>query len=165
MGMRVIVVAGALGALLALVGGAPAASRPHAMSHEMTHGALSASRPHAMSHSAAAAAPAATNAVAITVKEWSVAASTKSITAGKVTFVVRNAGTMKHEFVVIRSNKHHHLLPMHGAQASEVGAKGEIEPFGPGTSSSATCRATTRRASTWPSRSYLQPRTQRRRRT
>jgi len=119
--VRVTVLAGALGTLLALAGGAPAASRPHSMMH-----------------SAVPSTPAAAASVAIVVKEWSVAASTKSITAGKVTFVVRNAGKMKHEFVVIRSNRHHHLLQMHGQQASEVGVKGEIEPFGPGTTKSLT---------------------------
>lgn len=115
MHLRVTVLAGALGALLALAGGAPAASKPSAASGPV-----------------ARATPAAATAVSIVVKEWSIAASTKSITAGKVTFVVRNAGKMKHEFVVIRSNRHHHLLPMKGRQASEVGVKGEIEPFGPG---------------------------------
>ncbi len=116
MHVRITVLAGALGALLALAGGAPAASTPN-----------STSGPVALS------TPAAATAVAIVLKEWSIAASTKSITAGKVTFVVRNAGKMKHEFVVIRSARHHHLLQMTGQQASEVGVKGEIEPFGPGT--------------------------------
>lgn len=115
MGMRLTIVAGVLGVLLALVGGAPAASKSHPMSHAATR-----------------AAPAAGASVAIVVKEWSVAASAKSITAGKVTFVVRNAGKMKHEFVVVRSNAHHHLLPMSGKQAREAGVRGEIEPFGPG---------------------------------
>ena len=115
MPVRVTVLVGALGALLALAGGAPAASTPN-----------STSGPVALS------TPAAPTAVAIVVKEWSIAASTKSITAGKVTFVVRNAGKMKHEFVVMRSNRHHHLLQMVGQQASEVGVKGEIEEFAAG---------------------------------
>jgi uncharacterized cupredoxin-like copper-binding protein len=113
--VRVTVLAGVLGALLAVVGGAPAASRPHSMSHPAAH-----------------STPAAATAVAIVLKEWSIAASTKSITAGKVTFVVRNAGKMKHEFVVMRSARHHHLLQMKGQQASEAGAKGEIEEFAAG---------------------------------
>ena len=115
MHVRVTVLAGVLGALLALVGGAPAAGAPSSTSGPV-----------------ALAKPAAATAVAIVMKEWSIAASTKSITAGKVTFVVRNAGKMKHEFVVMRSTRHHHLLQMNGQQASEVGVKGEIEPFGPG---------------------------------
>lgn len=117
MGVRVAVLVGVLGLLFALVGSAPAASKP----------------PNSVTRTTVYFTPAAATAVGIVVKEWSVAASTKSITAGKVTFVVRNAGTMKHEFVVIRSNLHHHLLQMSGQQASEVGVKGEIEPFGPGT--------------------------------
>ncbi len=70
--------------------------------------------------------------VNIAMKDRSFQASAQTVPAGRVTFVVRNAGTMKHEFVVLRTNRHHHLLPMKSRQASEVGAKGEIEEFAPG---------------------------------
>ena len=113
--VRVAVLAGALGTLLALAGGAPAASTPNSASGPVAH-----------------STPAAATKVAIVVKEWSIAASANSTTAGKVTFVVRNAGTMEHEFVVIRTSKAPSALPMKGRQASEAGAKGEIEEFGPG---------------------------------
>ena len=116
MHLRVAGLAGALGALLALVGGASGAA----------NAPVSASGPVARS------APAAAATVSIVLKEWSIAASAKSIPAGKVTFVVRNAGKMKHEFVVIRSARHHHQLQAKGQQASEVGVKGEIEGFAPG---------------------------------
>ena len=65
-------------------------------------------------------------------KDRSFQSSTRTVPAGKVTFVVRNAGKKKHEFVVIRSDRHHHQLQAKGQQASEVGVKGEIEGFAPG---------------------------------
>lgn len=69
--------------------------------------------------------------VSVVLKEWTLKASAQRVPAGKVTFVVRNAGKMKHEFVVIRTNAAPNALPMKGAQAREAGAK-RIEAFGPG---------------------------------
>lgn len=74
----------------------------------------------------------AASSVSVVLKEWTLKASAQRVPAGKVTFVVRNAGKMKHEFVVIRTNAAAKALPMKGQQASEAGAKGEIEAFGPG---------------------------------
>ena len=52
---------------------------------------------------------------------------------GKVTFVVRNAGKLDHEFVVIRSNKAAGQLAKSGAEeAPEKGAVGEIAEIAPG---------------------------------
>ena len=68
----------------------------------------------------------------VVMKEWSFKASAQTVSAGRVTFVVRNAGTMEHGFVVIRTNSGPHALPMKGQQASEAGSKGEIEEFAPG---------------------------------
>lgn len=76
------------------------------------------------------AAPAAS--VTVVMKDRSFQASTRTVPAGKVTFVVRNAGAMAHEFVVIRTNRLPSALPMKGHKASEAGAKGEIEAFAPG---------------------------------
>ncbi len=70
--------------------------------------------------------------VNVAMKDRSFQSSTRTVPAGKVTFIVRNAGTMEHEFVVLRTDRHHHLLSMKGQQASEVGAKGEIEEFAAG---------------------------------
>jgi uncharacterized cupredoxin-like copper-binding protein len=70
--------------------------------------------------------------VSVVMKDRSFALSVRAVAAGKVTFVVRNAGTMKHEFVVIRTNAAARALPMKGNQASEAGAKGEIEGVQPG---------------------------------
>jgi len=77
------------------------------------------------------ASPAAST-VNVVMKDRSFQSSTRTVPAGKVTFVVRNAGTMEHEFVVLRTDKHHHLLSMRSQQASEVGARGEIEEFAAG---------------------------------
>lgn len=85
---------------------------------------------------AEASTPAAAQAstVKVVIKEWSFKASTASVRAGKVTFVVRNAGTMKHEFVVLRTDRAPRALAMKGKQAVEAGMKGEIEEFKPGLS-------------------------------
>ena len=70
--------------------------------------------------------------VNVVMKDRSFQSSTRTVSAGKVTFVVRNAGTMEHEFVVLRTNRSPRALLMKGAQASDVGAKGEIEEFAAG---------------------------------
>ena len=52
---------------------------------------------------------------------------------GKVTFVVKNAGKLDHEFVVIRSNKAAGQLAKAGTEeAPEKGAVGEIAEIAPG---------------------------------
>ena len=58
--------------------------------------------------------------------------SVRTVPAGKVTFVVRNAGTMVHEFLVLKTDKAAGALPMKGQRASEAGAKGEIGEFAAG---------------------------------
>ena len=64
--------------------------------------------------------------------EYKMTLSTKQVPAGKVTFVVRNAGQKEHEFVVIRTNREPDALPVKAYKASEEGSQGEIEEFGPG---------------------------------
>jgi uncharacterized cupredoxin-like copper-binding protein len=66
--------------------------------------------------------------------EWDIlpVATTKAH-PGKVTFVVRNAGKLTHEFVVIKIGKlAGNLAPPGEAEASEKGAAGEIEELNPG---------------------------------
>ncbi len=70
--------------------------------------------------------------VTLVMKDRSFKASAQVVAAGKVTFVVRNTGTMAHEFVVVKTNKPPRALPMRGQQASEAGSKGEIEEFASG---------------------------------
>ena len=54
---------------------------------------------------AAAPAPAAAGRIGVTLKEYSVAPSPAVGKAGRVTFNVRNSGSIPHEFVVLRTAK------------------------------------------------------------
>ena len=64
--------------------------------------------------------------------EWKISLSAKTVPAGKVTFVVKNAGFKLHEFIVIRTNLAPNALPLKGSRASEAGSLGEIQEFRPG---------------------------------
>lgn len=86
----------------------------------------------ASTHSVQAPSSSAASAANVVMKDRSLKASVQTVSSGKVTFAVRNAGSMKHGFLVLRTEKHHHLLAMSGRQASEVGAKGRIVEFAPG---------------------------------
>ena len=54
------------------------------------------------------------------------------VAAGKVTFVVRDVGHLKHEFVVIKTKRAASKLPVKGTRAVETGRVGKIAAFGPG---------------------------------
>ena len=64
----------------------------------------------------------------LTVKlsEFKVVPAKKSISHGKVTFNVKNVGTMEHELVVIKTNKKAADLAK-GGKANEKGSVGEVE--------------------------------------
>jgi uncharacterized cupredoxin-like copper-binding protein len=66
--------------------------------------------------------------------EWDILPLTATKTkAARVTFVVRNAGKMTHEFVVMRTAKSAGSLAAPSAlEAPETGAVGEIEEIKPG---------------------------------
>jgi uncharacterized cupredoxin-like copper-binding protein len=66
--------------------------------------------------------------------EWDILPLTATKTeAARVTFVVRNAGKMTHEFVVMRTAKAAGSLAAPSAvEAPETGAVGEIEEIKPG---------------------------------
>jgi uncharacterized cupredoxin-like copper-binding protein len=68
--------------------------------------------------------------------EWDIIPQNASKSHGplpQVTFVVKNAGKLEHEFVVIRTNKAAGRLARSGAkEAPEKGAVGEIEEIAPG---------------------------------
>lgn len=66
--------------------------------------------------------------------EWDILPVTATKTgATRVTFVVRNAGKLTHEFVVLRTAKSAGSLAARGAdEAPESGARGEIEEIKPG---------------------------------
>jgi len=42
--------------------------------------------------------------VAVTIKQWSITPSATTIRGGKITFTVKNEGTIAHEFVVLRTD-------------------------------------------------------------
>ena len=70
--------------------------------------------------------------VKVTMSEWKMRVVPGKATAGKVTFVVKNAGHKRHEFVVIKTNVPPSALPQKNGRASEKGSKGEIERIQPG---------------------------------
>jgi uncharacterized cupredoxin-like copper-binding protein len=72
--------------------------------------------------------------IKVTMVEWDILpVTTTKAHPGKVTFVVRNAGKLTHEFVVIKVGKLAGNLAAPGeAEASEKGAVGEIGEVKPG---------------------------------
>jgi uncharacterized cupredoxin-like copper-binding protein len=83
-----------------------------------------------IAQSGAAAAPSApvaaqSGTVSVTLREFTLRPSPATAAAGTVTFRVRNAGRIKHEFVVLRTTKRAANL-LKGAEASEAGNVGEI---------------------------------------
>jgi uncharacterized cupredoxin-like copper-binding protein len=89
---------------------------------------------------AGAAAPAgAARTIAVTLKEFSVSPQPGTGRAGRVTFDVRNTGTVKHEFVVLRTNKPAAGL-RRGSEADETGNVGEIGDLQPGASKTLALR-------------------------
>ena len=83
----------------------------------------------------AVAAPAASQApsnVSVVLTEWKLTPSAAVIKSGKVTFVVKNDGTLDHEFVVLRTDAHHHAIAVKKGQAVETGLAGETKTVAPG---------------------------------
>jgi uncharacterized cupredoxin-like copper-binding protein len=75
---------------------------------------------------AAPARPAApVHATNVTMREFTIAPGPSQVGAGKTTFTVHNGGQIKHEFVVIRTDKPASSL-LKGAEADETGNVGEI---------------------------------------
>jgi uncharacterized cupredoxin-like copper-binding protein len=74
----------------------------------------------------------------VTMDEFTLKASPKSVTAGKVTFSVKNAGSDRHELVVIKTTKAASKLPVSGGRASEKGKVGEADNIAGGKSKSLT---------------------------
>lgn len=70
--------------------------------------------------------------VKVTMTEWKMRVAPGKAAAGKVMFVVNNAGKKRHEFVVIKTNLAPTALPVKNSRASEKGHVGEIERVEPG---------------------------------
>ena len=77
--------------------------------------------------------------VAVQVDEFSVFPATQGAPKGKVRFVVTNVGTIKHEFVVLKTAKPAGSL-LEGNEANESGAVGEIDGVPPGQARTLTLR-------------------------
>jgi uncharacterized cupredoxin-like copper-binding protein len=74
----------------------------------------------------------------VTLREFKVSPSPKSVSHGKVTFTVSNKGDMEHELVVIKTSKSASKLPVSGNRASEKGAVGEVQDIAGGKSKKLT---------------------------
>ncbi len=73
--------------------------------------------------------------VTVSLKEWSVEASVQQVKPGTVTFSVTNAGTMPHDFVVIKSDLPPEQLPVDAdgrVIESKVNTLGRIDAFAAG---------------------------------
>jgi uncharacterized cupredoxin-like copper-binding protein len=70
--------------------------------------------------------------VNVTEKEFTMKPSPASAKPGVVTFRVRNAGKLAHEFVVLKTNIAPGKLPVRGTKAREPGRLGKIPEFKPG---------------------------------
>ena len=79
----------------------------------------------------AAATPAPVHKSRVTMREFTIAPAPAQLSAGKATFTVSNAGQVKHEFVVLRTDKSAGSL-LKGNEADEAGNVGEIPNLPPG---------------------------------
>jgi uncharacterized cupredoxin-like copper-binding protein len=80
--------------------------------------------------------------VSVTLKEFTVSASTHVVSAGAVTFVAKNTGKLSHELVVVKTNAAPKALRVKASKASEVGVKGRIRTFAPGATKKLTLTLT-----------------------
>jgi uncharacterized cupredoxin-like copper-binding protein len=78
--------------------------------------------------------------VPVSLIEWKLVPGQVTVRAGRVSFVVRNDGTMAHEFLVLRSDRHHHSLKVKGGKAVEAGRLGKIPQIPTGTSKRITLK-------------------------
>jgi uncharacterized cupredoxin-like copper-binding protein len=78
--------------------------------------------------------------IPVTEKEWGVTPRPASARAGSITFVVKNIGHLKHEFLVLRTRTPAAKLRTSGARAVAVGRVGKIVQFGPGQTRRLTLR-------------------------
>jgi uncharacterized cupredoxin-like copper-binding protein len=82
----------------------------------------------------AANSDAASKSTTVTLSDFKVSSSPKSVSAGKVSFNVKNKGDMEHELVIIKTNTRASKLRVSGSRASDKGEVGEIEDVAAGKS-------------------------------
>jgi uncharacterized cupredoxin-like copper-binding protein len=80
------------------------------------------------------------SAVSVALVEWKLLPAQVIVRAGRVTFVVRNDGTMDHEFLVLHSDRHHHSLAVKKGRAVETGRLGKIPRIPKGTTKRITLK-------------------------
>lgn len=78
--------------------------------------------------------------VSLTLTEWKLTPGQVTVRPGRISFVVRNDGTMAHEFVVLKSHLHHHTLKVKGGKAVETTRVGRIRQIPSGTSKRITLK-------------------------
>jgi uncharacterized cupredoxin-like copper-binding protein len=64
--------------------------------------------------------------VNVKLSDFKVQAAPSSAAHGRVTFVVKNAASMEHQLLVIKTTHRANALPMKNGRASESGSKGEV---------------------------------------
>ena len=74
----------------------------------------------------------------VAMDEFTLKASPKSVSAGKVTFSVKNSGSDRHELVVLKTATAASKLPVSGGRASEKGRVGAAKNIAAGKSKSLT---------------------------
>lgn len=72
--------------------------------------------------------------VSVVLDEWKLVPSRTAVPAGRVTFAVRNEGSLAHELVVLRSDRRAGKLPVKGGKAVEAGRRGRISKIPAGAS-------------------------------
>jgi len=82
--------------------------------------------------STASTTAAAPGTVPVVLKEFKILPASPTAKAGKVTFALSNAGAVKHEFIVIKTNKQAGDLGTKSGEASEAGSVGEEGNLPPG---------------------------------
>jgi uncharacterized cupredoxin-like copper-binding protein len=72
----------------------------------------------------------ASSSVSVKLTDFKVTPSAKSVSHGKVKFIVANKASMEHELVIIKTTKKASQLAPSGGKASEKGSVGEVELAG-----------------------------------
>ena len=81
---------------------------------------------------------AASKSTKVTLSDFKVSASPKSVSAGKVSFTAKNAGDMEHELVIVKTSTSASKLKVSNNRVSEKGTVGEIEDIAAGKSKTHT---------------------------
>jgi len=72
--------------------------------------------------------------VSVVLDEWKLVPARTAVRAGRITFAVRNEGSIAHELVVLRSDRRAGKLPVKGGKALEAGRRGRISQIASGAS-------------------------------